>query len=441
MSEAAGSELPRIEPRRLERAAGRGSARAGLLVFIVCFVAYLAAIGLPATPGNELGARETRILLTTTSLLNDGDFELTNDYRSAGWRAFGGPPAKPAGLVIDGRLIEPHGFLFPTLLAPAYLIGGVTAVKLLLALITALGMVAAAALARRLVPDPWASGAAIAVGVSPPLVIAATTIRPAATCATVIAVAALLALRVRGTPGARNALGAGALLALIPWLGTIAILPAAVVAVALYRWLSRRAHGWVGLMALELVLVSVVFYISVNARIFGGLTPFAASSIKNPPTGAANVGDYIARLPRLAELFLAPKIGLLLVAPVLALAFVSVGLMWRSRKARLARALPIAADVEVAAGFFTAICIAAIVTAVLAVPSFGAMSPGEPLVVTLPVAAALASWGLRRYPRTGVALAAVGALLTVWLLIAGYAAADVGVAPLTGPLPWSVFGG
>ena len=67
---------------------------------------------------------------------------------------------QPAGVLINGRLIEPHGFLFPALLAPAYALGGTALVQALLALITALGMVAAAALARRLVPDPWASGAA-----------------------------------------------------------------------------------------------------------------------------------------------------------------------------------------------------------------------------------------------------------------------------------------
>ena len=338
-------------------------------------------------------------------------------------------------------MIEPHGFLFPALLAPAYALGGTALVEALLALITALGMVAAAALGRRLVPDPWASGAAIAVGCSPPVVIAATAIRPAATCAAIVAAAALLALRVRESPGTRPALGAGTLLALLPWAGLAGILPGIVIAAALFRWLRRRSRGWIGLIAIELVLVSAVFYVSINARLFGGLTPMAASAISDPPTGAANVGDYIDRLPRLAELFFAPNFGLLLTVPLLAMVFVSIALAWRSRRARLARALPEAADVEVAAGLMAAICAAALIGAVFFLPSLSGLSPGESLVVALPTAAALSSWGMRRYPKLGVALAAAGIALTIWLLIAARVSAAAGLTPLSGPLPWSIFGG
>ena len=440
MSEAA-APVAQFEPGRLARAASRGSGRSGLLVFAICFAVYLAGIGLPATPQAQFAPAETRILMTTTSLLEDGNFDLSNQYRSHAWRAFGGSPVQPAALLVDGRLIEPHGFLFPALLAPAYAIGGTGLVQALLALITALGIVAAAALARRLVPDPWASGAAIAIGCSPPMVIAATTIRPAATCAAIVVAAALLALRVRESPGTRSALSAGALLALLPWVGLVGILPGVVIAVALFRWLRRRSRGWIGLIAIELVLVSVVFYVSINARLFGGLTPMAASAINDPPTGAASVGEYIERLPRLLDLFFAPQLGLLLTAPLLGLAFVSIALAWRSRRARLARALPEAADVEVAAQLMAAICAAALIGAVFFLPSLSGLSPGEPLIVALPTAAALSSWGMRRYPKIGIALAVVGVVLTLWLLIAARVAGAAGLAPLSGPLPWSIFGG
>ncbi len=439
MSEAAAA--PQFEPGRIARAGARGSGRSRALVFVTCFIVYLAGIGLPATGQQQFAPAETRILLTTTSLLDDGDFELTNQYRGHAWKRFGGAPVLPAGVLVNGQLVEPHGFLFPALLAPAYALGGTALVQALLALITALGMVAAAALARRLVPDPWASGAAIAVGCSPPMVIAATAIRPAAACAAIVAAAALLALRVRESLGTRSALGAGTLLALLPWIGLAGILPGAVIAAALFRWLRRRSRGWIGLVAIELVLISVVFYVSINARLFGGLTPMAASAIADPPTGAANLADYIGRLPRLAEIFFAPRLGLLLTAPLLAMAFVSIALAWRSRRARLARALPEAADVEVAAHLMTAICAAALIGAVLFLPSLSGLSPGEPLIVAIPTAAALSSWGMRRYPKLAVALAAVGVALTLWLLVAARVAAEAGLAPLSGPLPWSLFGG
>jgi len=214
-----------------------------------------------------------------------------------------------------------------------------------------------------------------------------------------------------------------------------------VIAVALFRWLRRRSRGWIGLIVIELVLVSAVFYVSINARLFGGLTPMAASAISDPPTGAASVVDYFDRLPRLVELFFAPDFGLLLTVPLLAMTFVSIALAWRSRRARLARVLPEAADVEVAVQLMAAICLAALIAAVFFLPSLSGLSPGEPLIVALPTAAALSSWGMRRYPKLGVALAAVGVGLTLWLLIAARVAANSGLAPLSGPLPWSIFGG
>ena len=113
----------------------------------------------------------------------------------------------------------------------------------------------------------------------------------------------------------------------------------------------------------------------------------------------------------------------------------------RSRRARLARALPEAADVEVAAQLMAAICAASVVAAIFFLPSLSGLSPGEPLVVALPTAAALSSWGMRRYPKLGVALAVVGVALTLWLLIAARLAASSGLTPLSGPLPWSIFGG
>jgi hypothetical protein len=48
---------------------------------------------------------------------------------------------------------------------------------------------------------------------------------------------------------------------------------------------------------------------------------------------------------------------------------------------------------------------------------------------------------MRRYPKLGIVLAAIGVALTLWLLIAARVASEAGLAPLSGPLPWSIFGG
>ena len=439
-SQGAPAGAPELDPARIRRAAGGSPAAAPLLVFFLCLAFYLGSVGLPAGSGNELRSDEAHVLLTTQSLVADGDFNLTNNYASRDWLLFDGPTLAPKAYVISGRLLEPQGFGFPALIAPAYSVAGVRGVEVFLAIIAALGMAAAVSIARRLAPDPWASGAVLAVGLSPPAVVAATTIAPAATIAALLAGAAALALRCRESVTRAAPLGAGLLLALVPWAGPIGLLPAAVVAAALFRWLRRRRRGWAGLVSLELIFVSLVFYVTVNGRLFGGITPLAASNEPGAPFGAETAGDYLARLPRLVGLWLSPEVGLLLFAPVLALAFVSLWQLRHSRRERLARALPEAIDIEVATGFLALICAAAILTAVLLVPWFAERAPGEALATVLPVAGALCAWGMRRLPGLGIALAAVGVVLSLWLLFAGHLAPDAGLSPPAGPLPWSLAG-
>jgi hypothetical protein len=430
---------PELAPARLQRAMRRGARRPALWVFLLLFAVYAAGAGLPSVPGSDLRPSEAHVLLTTQSVVEDGSVELSDDYVDRSWSTFYDGELEPTALRVNGRLIEPQGLAFPVLLAPAYAVGGKLGVQLFLALIAALGFTLAAALGRRLVPDPWATGAALAVGLSPPAVLAATTIAPAATCATLLAGAALMALRVRDAPQGGPAIAGALLLAPVIWLSPAAALPAAVVAVALFRWLRRRRRAWTGFAALEIVLISVVVFVTVNGRLFGGPTPYAASVADDAPTGAGDLGDYAARLPRLLTLWLGPETGILLTAPFLVLAFVSVWMLWRSRRERLSRAFPGEVDVEVAAGFLGAIGAAAVLTAIVLQPSLGSRFAGEALVVALPCAAALSSWALRRHDRLGLALALVGFTLTGWILLAGHLAGDAGLAPAAGPLPWSVF--
>ena len=94
-----------------------------------------------------------------------------------GERGSGEPLGEPTASVRrGGRLVEPHGLGFPLLLAPAYALGGPTLVELLLAAVAALAFVLGAALARRVVPDPWATWAALLAGLSPPALAHATAV-------------------------------------------------------------------------------------------------------------------------------------------------------------------------------------------------------------------------------------------------------------------------
>jgi hypothetical protein len=212
----------------------------------------------------------------------------------------------------------------------------------------------------------------------------------------------------------------------------------AVVAAGVFRWPRRRSRGLAGLVGLEVALFSGVLYISINDRLYGGLTPYAVLPAGESATGAHGLAEHLERWPRLLWLWVGPPQGLLLWAPVCALGFVALWLLARSRREGLTRVVPDQVDVEVTAGFLVTVIGAAVLVAVFLAPTIaGPRFAGHQLVAVLPLIGALCSWGLRRFPRTGALLAALSVALTVWVLVAPRVDGDTGVAPPQGALPWT----
>jgi hypothetical protein len=410
--------------------------RRAAVLWLVIFVAFAATAGLPASGGRDLSGPEAQTLLVAESIVSDGDLDLRDEYGARSWHSFYSGNLVPRARPRNGRLLDPIGIAFPLLIAPAYAVGGRVAVELFLAALAAGAFVLAAALARRIVPEPWATGAALVAALSPAALIASTTIAPDAVAATVLAGAALLALRVREQPRLRWAFWCAVLVAALPWLGAKFTPPAVVVALAAARWLRRRQRGLAGFVALEVVIFSVVLYVTVDDRLYGG--PFPAAVLSDPgATGASGVGAHLARAPRLLGLWIDRDVGLLRWAPFGALAFVALWLLARSRRERLALALSSQIDVEVTAGLYVLVCGATVAFAAFLAPTIaGPWFAGHELVVILPFGAALAGWGLRRLPRTGYALAALTLAASVWVLAAPRVDAGTGLAPPAGPLPW-----
>ena len=156
--------------------------RRALALWLLLFGVYAATLGLHDQHGDA-----RHYLLAAESLQHDGDVDLLNQYAQRGVR--------PRGELTAGRLNEPYGIGFPLLILPAYALGGDKAVELFLAAIAALALVFAYRLALRAAPDPWALGAAAAIGLSPPLLAYGTAVYPELTAGAVLAGAALLALR------------------------------------------------------------------------------------------------------------------------------------------------------------------------------------------------------------------------------------------------------
>jgi hypothetical protein len=412
--------------------------RRALGLWLLLFAVYAGGTGLHASPGEDLSDAEAHYLLLTRSIVDDGNLDLSDEYGAAAWRPFYGKQLLPLTGPRERGQLEPIAAGFPLLCAPAYALGGRIAVELWLAALAALGYLAAAAIARRLVPEPWATRGVLAVGLSPPAVVAATTISPDAVGASALAGAAALALAARERPLARLTAWAGTLLATLPWLAVKLLAPGAVVAAALFRWPRSRQRGLAGLVGLEVALFSLVLFVSINDRLYGGFTPYSVLPEGVSPTAAHGVADHLERWPRLLWLWIGPPEGLLLWAPACALAFVALWLLARSRRERLAHILGEQVDVEVTAAFLITICAAAIVVAAFLAPTIaGPWFAGHELVMTLPLIAALTSWGLRHHPRVGAALCALTLAATLWILVAVRIDDDGGVAPPRSAVPWT----
>ena len=390
--------------------------RSGLGLWLVLFAVYAATLGMHLGAGARYSSAESHVLMVTESIVSDGDIDLRDEYRDRAWRDWGGAPLKPAAGPTNGRLVEPPGFGFALLAAPAYALAGAAGVELFVAALVALGFVIAASLARELVPEPWATRAALVGGLSPAVVGASTTIGPELVGGTFLAGAALLALRVREWPRTEPTLGAALLIAALPWLALKLVVPAAVLALSMWWWLRRRNRGLVGFAALELVLISGVIYITVNDRLYGGLTPYAANGDADP-LGHASVLD---RLTRIGGVFVDPWAGVLLWAPFGVLALVSVWLLVRSYRERLSVLVADQVDVESSALLLVLICGAVLLVAVVASPSLdGPWYAARDVLPAAACGAALSSWGYRHYPRLGNALAALTLAGTLALLVAG----------------------
>ncbi|MEY2513901.1 MAG: hypothetical protein QOJ89_1259 [bacterium] len=398
-------------------------------VWFVLFAAYAATIGLHAFGSTQYGGDEPHHLLTAESIVSDQDVDLRDEYATRAYRAWYPYVLERHGRLTNGQANEPHGIGFPVLIAPAYAVGGPLAVQLLVAAIAALAFTLGGAIARRVVPEPWASAATLGCGLSPPALAYSTTVTPELTAAALLAFAALLALRVRELPRIRWVAGAAIALAMLPWLGLAFALPGAVVALAMVHWLRRRARGFAVLVVAEVLLFSAVMFVTINDQLFGGFTPTVAD-VPGRAIDDLTLSDVADRAPRLVGLWLDRSYGMLRWAPVLALAFFALWLLWRSRRDRLARALPDHIDVEIAAMLCALVCTAQVFVAAFIAPTmFGFWFPGRYLIPALPLAVALVAWGLRHAPRTGGVLVALTIATSVWW----YAELRIGGGAIVGP--------
>jgi len=380
--------------------------RRAVALWLVLLGVYVGTLGLDAFGESEYGGDEPHYLLAAESLVEDGNLDVNDEYAERSYSEFYPYTLDRHGRETEGRLHEPHGAGFPLLIAPAYALAGPKGVEIFLAAIAALAMALAYRLALRVVPDPWAIGAALAAGLSPPLVAYGTAVYPELTAAAALAGAALLALRLDDTVSRRHASLCFALLGTLPWLGTKFVPAGLVIGVYAARSLLRARRRTLTLGSVEVALFSVALFVAVNEGLYGGPTPYAAEVPGETATDAAFPLGYLERSYRLVALLIDRDYGLLRWAPVFALVAPGLWLLYRSRRELLARALPEMRSMERAATMCAAALGAQLLVAVFLAPTmFGFWFPPRHLLAGLALAVPLIAWGLRHLPRTGTALA------------------------------------
>lgn len=405
----------------------------GLLLFGV----YAATIGLHAFGRADYAGDEPHYLLAAKSIVDDHDVDLKNQFAAKSYLSFYPYALGKDGSETNGFLYETHGVGFALLISPAYAIGGATAVELMLAALSALCLMLAYRLALRVVPDPWALGATLAVGLSPPMLAYSTAVYPEMAAALALIAAALLALGLDEHVSRRAAFACFGLLGSLPWLGPKFVLVGAVIGLYAVRSLLRARRRTLALGATEVTFFSLALYVGINEALYEGPTPYSAGLAGQSATGSEGPGGYLGRAYRLVALFIDSENGLLRWAPVFALMFVGAWMTYRARRDHLARAVPQLRATERAA----TMCIAALgvqilIAAFLAPTMFGYWFPPRHLLAGLPLAAPLVAVGLRRLPRLGTGLAVLTAGSSAWL----YLAVRLGSDGLVAPRPDAPFG-
>lgn len=376
---------------------------------------------------NRLVGDEPHYLLSTDSIVSDGDLDLANQYAESAYRPYHASTLAPQDAAReDGSRFTPHGAGLSLLLAPGYALGGWVGARVQLALIAAVVVVGAGVVAERFVASPrWAASAgALALGLTAPLWVYATQVYPEVPAAGVLVGATLLLvvdLR-RRRPVLVACLLAGAMGVLVALGIKYLPLAAALGVVALVR-LRHSRPGLAVFCGVSLLAVGAVFV--WTAAVYGGPTTYATNRLYQGASEATIVADNVGgilRTPRVAGLLFDRNFGIVRFAPVWLLA-VGAGAVLVVRKRE---AWPLAVFVVVQ--WATAVW--------LALTMRGWWFPGRQVVTVLPLFVPAVAYAFALVPRLTAALTAWSVLWAgtlVWAL--GSRRVGAGRDPFLAPIP------
>ena len=439
-------------------------------LFLALALAYAFSLGIRATNGASITGDEPFYLLTTRSLLEDGDLDLRNQYDARSYEAFFDHPDglwKQSMPSRDGRLLSPHNPGLSVLLVPGFaletwpetpilpkgsfsqrrwsmfcwfsetlsyatmpnktvsrlilsagngangfparLLGGLTGAQAQLLLTAAATMALAFVLATRLTGRSGVSWlAALGVGLSAVAFVHSTEVYPEIPAALALTLS-LLVVTKKERPTLLDAVWAAAALSAMCWLGVkYAPLAALVSAYFLFR---ADGPGRATLVGLGCASAALFFWFHLET--FGSLTPYSVNVVYSGQSTVEVFGrhfDFGDRLYRLWGLFVDRRFGVGRWAPLLLVAIPGLVLLGRRGSPhRLVLGL-IGAQVLIAT--------------FVAITMMGWWFPGRTLMTVLPLFAlplVLAVAAAPSWARATIALlAAYGVTITAGLAHAGH---------------------
>lgn len=366
-------------------------------MFLVLSVAYVFSISLPASAGASITGDEPFYLLTTQSLLQDGDLDLTQQYQSHSYRDFFEHPHGLWQQSIpneDGVLLSPHNPGLSVLLIPGFVAAGLLGAQVQLLLLAALTFALTYVLAVRVTGEVLWSWCSVAiVGLSASAFVYSTEVYPELPAALML-IGALLLMQSstlkEGSPKVQIGFWRVSLLVFLlsglAWLG-VKYLPLAGLVALWGFWRMNRGDRTV---LVTLGVISGAFFAWFHLNIFGALTPYSVGVVYAGDSSLSVLDQHLAvtdRVYRLVGLFVDQRFGVGRWAPVLLLAVPALVFLWRrGGMGRLVLAL---------------VTVQVLIATFMAVTMMGWWFPGRTLMVVFPLLvlplalllARLNSWG------------------------------------------------
>ena len=374
---------------------------AAVALFLLLAAVYTFSVGLRATRGASITADEPFYLLTTQSLIDDGNLDLTEQYERRSYESFFDHPDglwRQSVETSDGKLLSPHEPGLSVLLIPGFALDGLRGSQVQLLLIAALTFTLAFILTSLETGRLWLSWLVIAgVGLGATAFVYSTEIYPEIPAALCL-VASLLVLR-RGARGVGTAIGAALLLSALLWLG-MKYAPLGLLVAGAYL-LTLGPRGRLAFVALS--TLSAAFYVWFHYAVFEDLTAYSVNTVYEGADAASVLQDHISfqdRFYRLWGLFIDQRFGSGRWVPLLLLAPPALPLLLRAgRVGQLALGL-IGAQLLIAT--------------FVAITMMGWWFPGRTLMVVLPLFPLALTLLLATLPAWGRAVAGGLAALSLY---------------------------